>query len=107
MLVSSVGQCPRRPNEQKNCIGSNSMFLQALNVIEHRNDDVNGIPRRELAKLLYGKDSVFARNATPQQVQSIQRSDVVSYVETWERPDNAVLGISGQILLIMSRRLQN
>lgn len=41
---------------------------QVLNALEHRNDNPSAIPSRELAKLIYGPGSVYARDPTPQQV---------------------------------------
>lgn len=39
-----------------------------LNALEHRNDNPSAIPSRELAKLIYGPGSVYAREPTPEQV---------------------------------------
>jgi zinc protease len=66
-----------------------------LTALDHRNDQTSGIPRRELAKILYGKDSVFAREPSPAQVQDMTRADLVSYWSQWERPDGAILGLCG------------
>jgi hypothetical protein len=41
---------------------------QVLNALEHRYDNPAAIPARELPKLIYGRDSVFAREPTPEQV---------------------------------------
>ena len=41
---------------------------QIQNRLAHMDDNAAAIPSRELGKLLYGKDSVFARNPTPEQV---------------------------------------
>lgn len=42
--------------------------MQVLNALSHMNDNAAAIPGRELAKQIYGRDSVFARNPTPAQV---------------------------------------
>ncbi|KAI3426252.1 hypothetical protein D9Q98_008627 [Chlorella vulgaris] len=68
---------------------------QVLNALEHRFDNPSNIPARELAKLIYGRDSVFARDPTPQQIAGITRQDLQGFLTTWERPDAAVLGICG------------
>lgn len=44
--------------------------VQAINSLSHKDDNPSSIPRRELAKVLYGKGSVFARNPTEAQVSS-------------------------------------
>lgn len=71
---------------------------QVLNVLEHLYDNPGAAPRRLLARLLYGRDSVFARIPTPAQVTSITCADVASHLDTWQRPDAAVLGIAGSLL---------
>ena len=70
--------------------------LQVLNLIAHRNDSAAVIPRRELGKLVYGRDSVFARSPTAAQVQTVSTADVEDFLHTWERPDNAVFGLVGK-----------
>ena len=42
-------------------------------------DNAAAIPGRELGKLLYGKDSVFARNPTPEQVCPNGNCDVLCW----------------------------
>ena len=70
---------------------------QAVNALVHRDDGVSGIPARELAKLIYGKDSVHARSATVPQVRAVTRDDLSAYLATWQRPDAAVLALVGDL----------
>ena len=70
---------------------------QAINYLDHKNDNPNAIPARELAKLIYGKNSVYAREATQDSVERIEVEDIQSYLSTWIRPDNAVLGLIGDL----------
>lgn len=70
--------------------------MQILNVLQHKDDDPKGIPRRELSKLIYGKDSVFARSPTPDQVKGISRSDLEAFIRKWERPNGAIMGVLGE-----------
>ncbi len=79
-------------------MGVHACMHQVLNVLEHLYDNPGAAPRRLLARLLYGRDSVFARIPTPDQVTSISRADVASHLATWQRPDAAVLGIAGILL---------
>ena len=44
--------------------------MQVLNALEHRYDNPSSIPARELSKLIYGADSVFARESTPASVRA-------------------------------------
>ena len=66
-------------------------------MITHRNDSTGVIPPRELKKLVYGPDSVFARSPTAAQVASMTHADVVEFLQKWERPDNAVFGMAGAL----------
>ncbi|KAL4438208.1 hypothetical protein ABPG77_010569 [Micractinium sp. CCAP 211/92] len=68
---------------------------QILNALEHRNDNPSAIPSRELAKLIYGPGSVYARDPTPEQISSITVEDARAFLARWQRPDAAVLGIVG------------
>jgi len=68
---------------------------QALNSLEHKNDNAATIPAREVSKLIYGKDSPYAREPTVAQVSSITADDAKNWLATWERPDTAVLGLVG------------
>ena len=71
------------------------MWLQMLNFINHRNDNAAIIPPRELKKLVYGPDSVFARSPTAAQVTGFTIADVADFLHAWERPDGAVFGMAG------------
>lgn len=68
---------------------------QALNAVAHRNDNPTAIPSREAAKLIYGAGSPYAREPTVGQLQTVTKSDIKSWLKTWQRPDTAVLGIVG------------
>lgn len=50
------------------CIRGVPAARQVLNSLAHMNDGAASVPRRKLAQLLYGRDSVFARQPTPAQV---------------------------------------
>ena len=74
-------------------------MVQILNLITHRNDNTAVIPPRELKKLVYGPDSVFARGPTAAQVAGMTQADVAEFLQKWERPDNAVFGMAGELTL--------
>ena len=69
--------------------------MQVLNVVDHLWDNPAAIPKRQLGRLLYGVDSVFARTPRPEQVQGLTRNDIIAHLARWQRPDNAVLGVAG------------
>ncbi len=64
-------------------------------MIVHRNDNAAVIPGRELKKLVYGADSVFARSPTASQVAAMSAADITDFLHAWERPDGAVFGMAG------------
>ncbi|KAF8071282.1 zinc protease-like protein [Scenedesmus sp. PABB004] len=68
---------------------------QVSNVIRHRDDSAAGVARRELAKLIYGADSIYARTPTLRGVAGLTRDDVAAHIAAWQRPDAAVLGLVG------------
>jgi hypothetical protein len=58
---------------------------QVLNMLEHMNDSAASIPRRKLARLLYGADSVFARRPTPAQARARARPGALLGAARWPR----------------------
>ncbi|KAL4857736.1 putative zinc protease-like protein y4wB [Chlorella vulgaris] len=97
-LFAEVVTQPALPQDKLDLAKSQARYLACLlvlNALEHRFDNPSNIPARELAKLIYGRDSVFARDPTPQQIAGITRQDLQAFLTTWERPDAAVLGICG------------
>eukprot|EP00983_Pelagomonas_calceolata_P068831 1150102-Pelagomonas_calceolata.AAC.2 len=44
---------------------------------------------------MYGKDSIYARQPSPETIASIKTDDVRNFLQEWERPDNSVLGVLG------------
>jgi zinc protease len=89
-LFASLVQRPALPAEKLELVRS-----QALNAYAHRNDNASFVPRREIFKLLYGPDSLYARNTSPEMLRAISLEDVSDFLARWERPDTAVLGIVG------------
>ena len=70
---------------------------QFVNRLIHRNDDPTSIPSREVAKLIYGRNSPYVHEPTVSGLKSLQVKDVRDWIDEWERPDTAVLGIVGDI----------
>eukprot|EP00882_Tetradesmus_deserticola_P023743 GHRQ01025853.1.p1 GENE.GHRQ01025853.1~~GHRQ01025853.1.p1 ORF type:complete len:298 (+),score=135.34 GHRQ01025853.1:189-1082(+) len=68
---------------------------QVANIISHRDDDASSVARRELYKLLYGQDSIYARTPTLSGVASLTPADLAAHIAAWQRPDGAVLGLVG------------
>lgn len=65
--------------------------------IARRNDDAQDIAGREYRKLLYGADSPYARQAEYTTVEAITRQDLVDFYRRYYCPNNAIIGISGDV----------
>jgi len=63
--------------------------------IARRNDSSQGIADREAAKLVYGKDSPYARNPEFATVAAVTRDDLVAWFKQHVAPNNIILGIVG------------
>lgn len=63
--------------------------------ISRRNDDPGGIAGREAAKLAYGANSPYARNAEYVTVAAVTREDLVSWHHAYVHPNNMILGVVG------------
>ncbi len=67
-----------------------------VEAIRRKADDPNSLGRREFAKVVYG-DHPLAWEPTAASVSSITREDVIAFHRMYVRPNNAVIGISGDI----------
>ena len=68
---------------------------QEQDSISRRNDDVGEIASRESAKLAYGADNPYAREAEYATVAAVTRQDLIDWHRTYVHPNNIILGISG------------
>lgn len=71
--------------------------MQVLNYIEHMNDSPRSIPPRELARLIYGPGSVYARQPTAQQVQLLANSSMLTLCRL------PACVCAGHLLLVLER----
>ncbi|HVO76394.1 MAG TPA: pitrilysin family protein, partial [Candidatus Bathyarchaeia archaeon] len=67
-----------------------------LEDILRRNDEPEAVARREFAKLIYG-DHPFAWESTAEGVKSITRDDLLNFYKTYFHPNNAIVGVSGDV----------
>jgi zinc protease len=63
--------------------------------ISRRNDDPAQIAGREAAKLAYGANNPYARNAEYTTVAAITRQDLVEWHGRYVHPNNIILGVVG------------
>ncbi|MEO7102287.1 MAG: pitrilysin family protein [Gemmatimonadaceae bacterium] len=60
-------------------------------------ENPNYLASRAFANVVYGRGSVYARSATPEEVKSITHADVTSYYEKYYRPPNVTFVVGGDI----------
>jgi len=63
--------------------------------ISRRNDDPGQISEREAAKLAYGANNPYARNAEYSTVAAVTRQDLVDWHSKYVHPNNIILGVVG------------
>jgi zinc protease len=68
---------------------------QANTNISRRNDEPLGIAGRETARLGYGTDSPYARQAEYATIASITRDDLLAFHKKYTHPNNIILGLVG------------
>ena len=68
---------------------------QAMAGIARQNDNPDGILSREFTKLVYGKDSPYARVESYATVNSISRQDLVDWHTKYFVPNRIILGLVG------------
>jgi predicted Zn-dependent peptidase len=69
--------------------------LQRRSAIARRNDQVNRIAGREFSKLIYGPDSVYARQVEYATLDNITRDDLVALHQAYFYPNNTMLAVWG------------
>jgi zinc protease len=63
--------------------------------ISRRNDEIGGIAQREAAKLAYGADNPYVREAEYATVAAVTRQDLLDWHSNYVHPNNMILGVSG------------
>src|SRR5439155_5133737 len=63
--------------------------------ISRRNDEPMGIANREAARLAYGTDSVYARQAEYATVTAVTRDDLLAFHKRFVHPNNIIVGLVG------------
>jgi zinc protease len=63
--------------------------------IARRNDEAAGIARREFAKIIYGKESVYAREPEYATIDAVKRDDLVAFHKAILHPENVQMAIWG------------
>ena len=63
--------------------------------IARRNDNPHGIVFREFSRVIYGKDSPYARLTEYDTINAITRQDLVAFHKQFVQPENIILGVVG------------
>jgi predicted Zn-dependent peptidase len=67
-----------------------------LEDIRRKNDEPRQVSRREFAKLIY-QDHPYSWDETTESVNAITRGDLVDFHSKYFHPNNAIIGISGDV----------
>ncbi|MEE8201727.1 MAG: pitrilysin family protein, partial [Candidatus Acidoferrales bacterium] len=67
--------------------------VQERTAIARRNDNVGQIADREFTKLVYGKESPYARQTEYDTIRNITREDLVAFHRRYFHPNQAILGL--------------
>lgn len=65
--------------------------------ISRRNDDPQGIAFREFTNVIYGKESVYARDPEYATINNISRDDLIAFHGQWCHPENIQIAVWGDI----------
>ena len=63
--------------------------------IARRNDDPGSIASREFQKLIYGRESPYARTVEYETLNNISQEDLIDFYTKYFHPENMILGIVG------------
>lgn len=69
--------------------------IQQKSIISRRNDNIGQITNREFRKLIYGKDSSYARHPEYTTVDAVTREDLVEFHKKYFHPNNTIMAVWG------------
>ncbi len=69
--------------------------IRQRTMIARRNDDIGQIAFREFEKLIYGKDSPYARHPEYATVNAVTREDIVDFYKSYFYPNNTIMAVWG------------
>ncbi len=71
------------------------LLTQEHSAISRRNDDPDGIPDRELMRIVYGKDTPYGWQIEHEDLDHIHRDDLVAFYKRYYFPKNIMLEVYG------------
>jgi len=69
--------------------------VQLRAVIARRNDNVRQIQSREFTKVIYGRESPYARHTEYATIESVSREDLIAYHKKFFHPNNMIMAVWG------------
>jgi predicted Zn-dependent peptidase len=82
--------------------------IEHRSAIARRNDDVGAIADREFGKLIYGADSVYARETEYHTIDNITRDDLVAFHKKYFHPNNVMLAVWGDFdAQVMAKKVED
>lgn len=69
--------------------------IQQKTMISRRNDNIGQITFREFQKLVYGKNSPYARHPEYATIDAITRQDIIDFYQKYFHPNNTIMAIWG------------
>ncbi len=69
--------------------------IMQKSAISRRNDDIGQITSREFRKIIYGKDSPYARHPEYATIEAITRQDIVDFYQKYFYPNNTLVTVWG------------
>lgn len=70
---------------------------QTIEAINRRNDEPRAIVSREFRRMMYGADSPWGRRSEIKTVKAVARGDLARFQESYFKPNNAILTVSGDV----------
>lgn len=78
--------------------------IQQRDAIARRNDNPQAIVMREFRRIIYGKDSPYARQPEYDTINSITRQDLVAFHREFFQPENVILAVWGDFEAAQMRK---
>lgn len=69
--------------------------VQQRTSIVRRNDNIGSITYREFSKLIYGKESPYARHAEYATIEAVTRQDIIDFYSAYFHPNNTYMAVWG------------
>lgn len=69
--------------------------IMQRSMIARRNDDISSITYREFSRLMYGKDSPYARQTEYATIDAITRQDILDFYSAYFHPNNTCMAVWG------------